>query len=180
MTQAPTITTQRLTLRSHRASDFDAYAGTFASDRAQYMGGPMARRKAWFAFCADIAQWSLFGHGAWGVERNEDGTFIGQVAIGKPPHFPEVELGWMLCDGAEGHGYAFEAATAARDWAYVELGRDTLVSYIDAENIRSIALAERLGAVVDPTAATPDDEDCLVYRHPDPAALQDGGMEAYA
>ncbi|MEN8838575.1 MAG: GNAT family N-acetyltransferase [Celeribacter marinus] len=180
MTYAPTITTQRLTLRAHRTSDFDAYATAFASERARFMGGPMERRKAWFAFCGDIAQWSLFGHGAWGVERTDDGIFIGQVAIGKPPHFPEVELGWMLCEGAEGHGYAFEAATAARAWAYGEMGRATLVSYIDAENTRSIALAERLGAFIDPTSATPDDENCLVYRHPDPAALQDGGMEAYA
>jgi RimJ/RimL family protein N-acetyltransferase len=40
------------------------------------------------------------------------------------------------------------------------------VSYIDRNNSRSIALAERLGAVPDPDAATPDNSDDLVYRHP--------------
>jgi len=40
----------------------------------------------------------------------------------------------------------------------------SLVSYIDPENSRSIALAERLGAWPD-EFATADDETDLVYRH---------------
>lgn len=118
-----------------------------------------------------------------GVERLEDGAFVGQVALLKPDHFPELELGWMLTSEGEGYGYAFEAAEAARDYAYVEMGRDTLVSYIDPMNTRSIALAERLGATRDDSAARPDGEsleETAVYRHPTPDALQDGGMEAYA
>ncbi|WP_439104476.1 GNAT family N-acetyltransferase [Celeribacter marinus] len=182
MRQAPTITTARLTLRPHVARDFDAYADIFASDRAGYMG-QLKRRQAWFSFCSDVAQWSLFGYGAWGVERTDDGVFLGQVALLKPDHFPELELGWMMTPDGEGHGYAFEAAQAARDFAYVELGQETLVSYISPANTRSIALAMRLGAAHDESAALPDGEspaETIVYRHPDPAALQDGGMEAYA
>lgn len=182
MTTAPTIETQRLRLRTHRIADFDAYADVFASDRASYMG-QLKRRQAWFSFCSDVAQWALFGHGAWGIERLEDGRFVGQVALLKPDHFPELELGWMLTAEGEGHGYAFEAAQIVRDYAYAEMGRDTLVSYIDPNNTRSIALAERLGALRDDTAARPDGEsleETVVYRHPTPEALMDGGMEAYA
>jgi RimJ/RimL family protein N-acetyltransferase len=186
MTTAPTIDTQRLRLRAHVSSDFDAYADVFASDRAGYMG-QLKRRQAWFSFCSDVAQWSLFGHGAWAVERLEDGAFVGQVALLKPDHFPELELGWMMTAEGEGKSYAFEAAQMARDFAYVELGRDTLVSYIDPKNTRSIALATRLGAMRDDTAVCPDGEthdETIVYRHPCAAALlqgaQDGGMEAYA
>ncbi|WP_417240650.1 GNAT family N-acetyltransferase [Celeribacter halophilus] len=182
MTLAPTIETQRLRLRAHRIDDFDAYADVFSSDRASYMG-QLQRRQAWFSFCSDVAQWQLFGHGAWAVDRLEDGKFIGQVALLKPDHFPELELGWMLTSEAEGHGFAAEAAMAARDYAYVEMGRDTLVSYIDPKNTRSIALAERLGAVRDDTALRPDGESLaqtVVYRHPTIDVLQDGGMEAYA
>jgi len=93
----------------------------------------------------------------------------------------------MMTEAGEGKGYAFEAAQMARDFAYAELGRDTLVSYIDPNNTRSIALATRLGAQRDDTAARPDGEtleETIVYRHPDAAALlegdHDGGMEAYA
>ena len=183
MRLVPTIETQRLRLRGHVESDFGPFADMFASERSRYMHGPLTRRQAWFAFCSDVAQWQLMGHGAWGVERLEDGAFVGQVALGKPPHFPELELGWFVVEGFEGQGYALEAATAARDYAYVEMGRDTLVSYIDPQNDRSIALAERMGATRDDSAERPDGEsldECLVYRHPTPEALQDGGMEAYA
>lgn len=65
---------------------------------------------------------------------------------------------------AEGKGYATEAAGAALGCAFGTLGVATLVSYVDAANLRSIAVAERLGAVRDATAAGPDPED-LVYRH---------------
>jgi RimJ/RimL family protein N-acetyltransferase len=70
----------------------------------------------------------------------------------------------MLYDGYEGNGYATEAAAAFRDWAFGALGLQTLVSYLDPANLRSAAVAERLGAVLDPDAARQDPED-LVYRH---------------
>ena len=45
-----------------------------------------------------------------------------------------------------------------------ELGLFGLVSYVDPENRRSIAVAERLGARLDPGAPKQDPGD-LVYRH---------------
>ncbi len=82
----------------------------------------------------------------------------------------------MLCDG-EGNGIATEAARACVAHAYDTLGWDTVVSYIDPDNARSIALAERLGATLDtqatpPTRKDPDATDALVYRHPSPERLQ--------
>ena len=59
---------------------------------------------------------------------------------------------------------------ATKDFAYGELGWTTLVSYVAPGNHRSIRLAERLGAVVDPDAASPEGYDTLVYRHP-PAGI---------
>jgi RimJ/RimL family protein N-acetyltransferase len=82
--------------------------------------------------------------------------------------FPERELGWLVYPEAEGHGFAFEAATALRAWARETRKFETLVSYIDPANLRSIRLAERLGAMLDPHAARPDPGD-LVYRHFGPA-----------
>ncbi len=172
MMSAPTLETERLILRANRHQDFEALANVLGSDHAKFMGGPMTRRDAWQSFCSDIAQWSLLGHGAWAVERRADGEFVGQVTIIKPPHFPEVEIGWKFFPQAEGRGYAFEAARAALTFAYQSLGLKTLVSYIDTKNTRSIALAKRLGARPDLTAkhAYPDDDD-VVYRHPAPQAL---------
>ncbi len=172
MKSAPTLETERLILRANRQEDFEALAKVLGSDHAKFMGGPMTRKDAWQSFCCDIAQWPLLGHGAWAVDRRDTGKFVGQISIIKPPHFPEVEIGWVFFPQAEGRGYAYEAARAALKFAFNSLGLQTLVSYIDTRNTRSIALAERLGATRDVTAkhAYPDDDD-VVFRHPKPAAL---------
>jgi RimJ/RimL family protein N-acetyltransferase len=167
-TVSPTIRTERLILRAPVAGDFPDYAEFLASDRAQHMGGPYDRRGAWGLFCHDVAQWALFGHGALMIEL-PDGTCAGQVGINHGPLFPEKELGWLIYAGHEGQGYASEAAAALRDWAFGQLGLQTLVSYVDPRNQRSIAVAERLGARLDANADRTDPGD-LVYRHQQPAS----------
>lgn len=159
----PTIRTDRLILRAPVAADFSDYADFLASERARYMGGPYDRRGAWGLFCHDVAQWALFGHGALMIDL-PGRTCIGQVGINHGPLFPEKELGWLIYAGHEGQGYASEAAAALRDWAFERLGLETLVSYVDPRNRRSIAVAERLGARLDANADRTDPDD-LVYRH---------------
>ncbi len=53
---------------------------------------------------------------------------------------------------------------ALRDWAVHALRLDNLVSYVHPENHRSAAVAERLGATLDPNAPKQDLGD-LVFRH---------------
>ena len=161
----PTLTTDRLILRPPVSADFAAYEALWASPRSRYMGGPHNSFAAWGLFCHDIACWQLFGHGALMIDLRETAQCIGQVGINHGPLFPEKELGWLLYPGHEGKGYAFEAARALRDWAFIERRLPTLVSYCDPANARSIAVAERLGAVRDPLAPRQDPED-LVFRHP--------------
>jgi RimJ/RimL family protein N-acetyltransferase len=121
----------------------------------------------------DVGSWLLQGFGYWSLEEKATGRFLGSVGVGRQPRFPENEIGWILQADAEGQGFGFEAATAARNWAYQTLGWTTLVSYIEPANTRSIALAERLGARRDDAAAKPEgDPDDLVYRHPSPEELR--------
>jgi RimJ/RimL family protein N-acetyltransferase len=156
--------TERLVLRVPVADDFPAYARLLASPRSEGMGGPYTLRAAWGMFCHEIAGWALFGHGALMIDLRVTGDCVGQVGISHGPLFPEKELGWLVYDRFERQGYATEAAAALRDWAARTLGLDRLVSYIDPTNVRSIAVAERLGAVLDPDAPKQDPGD-LVYRH---------------
>jgi RimJ/RimL family protein N-acetyltransferase len=153
-----------LVLRKPEFSDFEEYRKLMMSPRARYMGGPYDEQGAWGMFCHDVAGWALFGHGALMIDRRSDGASIGQVGINHGPLFPEKELGWLLYEGFEGHGYALEAAAALRDWAFRELGLTSLVSYCDPNNSRSLAVAERMGAVRDDTARRQDPED-VVMRH---------------
>ncbi|OWV90620.1 acetyltransferase [Rhizobium sp. R635] len=159
-----TIRTGRLVLRMPDIDDFAAYAGMMASPRSAGMGGPFELRAAWGMFCHDIALWQLFGHGALMIDLAETGECVGQVGINHGPLFPEKELGWFVYEGHEGRGYATEAASALRDWAFATLKVSSLVSYIAPGNAASIAVAERLGARLDPAAPRTDPAD-LVYRH---------------
>ncbi len=163
MNTAPTLETPRLRLRHHRRADFDGYANMYTSHRAVHMG-LLDKRQAWYSYAAEVGHWALMGFGPWALELKENKALIGQVAILWHDHFPEPELGWLLFEGYEGKGLAFEAAIAARTWAIENKITETLVSYIAPENHRSIALAKRLGAILDRQGKVVDRGD-LVYRH---------------
>lgn len=179
MTTAPVIKTERLILRGMILADYAPTRAFFDTDRAKFVGAPISDARLWMGFASDVGAWELLGMGAWSVTLL-DGTLIGQIGINQPKHFPEVEMGWILFEGFEGQGYAFEAACAARDWALEKLHLESLVSYIDSKNTTSINLAKKLGAALDTTAATPDNDPCLVYRYEVAIADADGSQEAYA
>jgi len=177
----PTLETERLILRGPAKQDADAYLKFFTSKRSVHVGGPLTQRLAWRMFAAEIGHWHIMGCGMWTVTAKGDDTALGLVGCWHPADWPEREIGWLLWQSAEGKGYAYEAACAARDFAFGALGWDTAVSYIESDNQRSIKLAERLGAKLDKTATYPDDKPGLVYRHPLPLDIDgDGGVEAYA
>lgn len=176
---APRLETERLILRAPRRADFEPHAEVLMSDRARHMGGPMRLGQAWRDFAADAGAWPLLGYGAFSLEAKapeafDGAAYLGMIFLHHPPHFPEREIGWLAVSAAEGRGVMFEAAEAVRLWAARELGGPPLVSYIELNNARSIALAERLGAVRDPDAPAPDfgsgSEDG-VWRHPRPQTL---------
>ena len=165
MSAIPTLETERLILRAPTTGDWPEYSGLMMSDRSVFLGGPYSLAVAWGLFCHDVAQWTLMGHGALTIEERRSGMCLGQVGINHGPLFLEHELGWLVYSHAEGKGYAFEAATALRHWAFHERKLETLVSYVDPSNLRSRSLAERLGAALDADAPRQDPTD-LVYRHP--------------
>lgn len=165
----PKLETERLVLRAHTRADWEVYRPILMSDRARYMDGKLDHEGAWACFASELASWVLDDIGYWTAARKTDDKAVAFVGILHPSAYPETELGWMTTDEGQGHGYAFEAANAALGWAFGPRGLTTLVSYIDPENTRSIALAKRLGATCDKTAKRPAADD-LVYRHPRRAA----------
>ena len=164
----PVLQTERLTLRAPQLADFPAFAAFLTSPRAAHVGGPVTHERAWRAFGHLVGHWVLRGYGLFFLTLKASDHVIGMAGPWFPESWPEQEVGWSLFTAeAEGKGYAAEAASAALAHAFGPMGWKTAVSYIDPANAASIALAERLGAALDPTAATPDPADpTLVYRHP--------------
>jgi len=159
----PTLRTKRLVLRPYERSDFPTYAAFLASDRAAYMGGPFDESRAWGWFMNDTISWQFYGYGTLAIEV--DGDLAGFAGLIHPPTFPEPECGWGLFDGHTGKGYATEAGRAMLDYAFDVAGLKTVVSYIDKDNAASQKVAANLGGKPDPDAASPFDNDDVVYRH---------------
>jgi len=168
---APTLHTDRLTMRALTVADFPAYRDAFASDHTRHLGGPMTEIQSWATFCKEVAQWPLLGFGVWGVTLSQTDELVGAVGFYGHPYLPETELGWLVLPTAAKQGIGYEAAVAARHWGYSTLKLPTLVSYIAEDNLASIALAEKLGAVLDTKAKPCPHPNHFVYRHPAPEAL---------
>lgn len=162
----PVLETRRLVLRAPKLEDFRAYAEIAGSARGGFLGQE-TRADAWYDFSAMVAAWVLRGHGLWAITARQDGTLLGFVLVGFEPGDEEHELGFMLCAEAEGHGYAAEAAEAARAYGFAEMKLPSLVSYIAPDNARSVALAERIGAFADGRMGHAEDA-ARIYRHPRP------------
>ncbi|QYK40964.1 MAG: GNAT family N-acetyltransferase [Paracoccaceae bacterium] len=142
----PVIDTPRLRLRAPGLHDLPAWLSIFTTERAAHICGPFSRDDAFTEFAATVGLWLLRGHGPWAVERRDGGGTIGFVLVGFEAGDREPELGFLFTAEGEGHGFAQEAALAARDWALRDMRLPRLVSYIAPGNVRSRALARRLGA----------------------------------
>ena len=172
--QIPTLTTDRLILRAPEARDFEGVATFFAdAERSWGFGGPLSRNEAWRWFASMIGHWVLHGYGFWMVDTRE-GEPAGFAGIWSPEGWPEPELGWVVYQGAEGKGYAREAAEEIRRYAYAVLGFETLSSNIIPGNARSVALAERMGAQYERSFENVTHGTEMVYRHPGPDDLAEG------
>lgn len=167
----PVVETARLRLRAPRMDDFPAFAAFDASPRAKGVGGPWSEARSFQRFTGLAGHWLLRGFGRWIIADRETDAALGTVGPYFPAGWIEPEIAWTVFEHAEGRGIAFEAAQAARDWAYGTLGWTTAVSCTDPDNHRSIALARRLGCVQEGTYRHPDGFELLVWRHPGPAAL---------
>lgn len=161
---APTLYSDRLTLRMPKLSDFEAWAAFFASNRSIHEGGPKSRLAAWQHWAADVALWALKGYGPFGVDDRATGAYLGEVGIYHGETYPAPELGWFVTPEAEGKGVALEAAQAVLTWVRDTFDWPHITNIIEPANSRSIALGLRLGGVIDPSLPGIDPTD-VVIRH---------------
>lgn len=148
----PVINTARLSLRPMRPEDFDRYAEIWATPGVvRHIGGtPWSRERAWDSFLRNAGHWQMMGFGQWAVTEQVSRRMIGQAGFfyacrGLGEGFDDCpEAGWVLAEEVQGRGYGFEAAQAAHDW-FDRVIPGPLVCLVSGDNLRSRAVAERLG-----------------------------------
>jgi RimJ/RimL family protein N-acetyltransferase len=87
------------------------------------------------------------GYGLWALELKETGEYVGNAGLIEQEldGEPFTEIGWFVDRRFWGRGLATEAARASRDWAFANLDRERLVSFIVAENLASVSVAQKIG-----------------------------------
>jgi RimJ/RimL family protein N-acetyltransferase len=167
------LRTERLVLRRPRLEDADAVAGLLGDPEVmRFLGGETVPRddvrivvQRW------LDDWETYPLGKFIVERREDRVVVGRVGLNyfdrrtwarsaAPDAVPE--LGWALARTHWGCGYATEAALAVREL----VGRERLISLIAEGNIRSQAVAGRLGATPTETVTLWEGSKAVVWVHP--------------
>ena len=154
--------TERLLLRPWCHADLAPFAAMSADPAVMEFLAPLAEPGACEAWAARLqAHWREHGFGRWVVELPGTASFVGLVGLAMIPyraHFtPAVEIAWRLARPHWGCGYAAEAARAALDYGFDELGLGEIVAVTVPANGRSRRVMERLSMTRDPA----DD-----YEHP--------------
>lgn len=148
------IETLRLRLRLFQESDLEAYADMCAdAEVMRYIGDRkvMTRSEACRHMAMMLGHHQLRGYGLCAVAEKASNEMIGRVGIWQPEGWPGLEAAWTLRRQHRGKGYATEAARAAIDFAFRELGADHVISLIDPANSASIRVALRLGEQLEGT-----------------------------
>jgi RimJ/RimL family protein N-acetyltransferase len=150
MRKFDTIETERLVLRRWRDADREPFA-ELNGDRQTLLFFPSTLTRAESDALVDRieARFEATGYGLWALEVKETGQFIGFAGLS--PMQPDVpgsggtEIGWRLARHAWHRGYATEAALAARDIAFGEVGLPELWSMTSVLNTPSQAVMRRIG-----------------------------------
>lgn len=156
MDLAPTLTTERLLLRGHRAADLDDCAALWQDPEVtRYTTGqPVARQDVWTRLLRHPGHWGLLGFGYWLAFEKASGRFVGEVGLarferdflaGQPDLGALPEAGWVTLPWAHGQGFASEAMTAVLAWQDRQGRWPRSFCIIHPDNAPSLRLAGKLG-----------------------------------
>lgn len=144
------VGTERLRLRRLTLDDLDD-VHTLMSDPDVMrfsLNGPMSRERASEWLDGVLRSYGENGWGRFRVEEKVSGRFVGVCGFLLWPDVGghrEVEIGYRFLPDTWGKGYATEAAAACRDLGFGEFGVTRLISLIEAENVGSWKVAEKVG-----------------------------------
>ena len=141
------LESENLILRQFRESDMDDFAALCAdAEVMRFLGGtPFTRLDTWRQLARILGHWQLRGYGEWALEEKVSGRFVGRVGFIYPDGWPGFEIGWALARDSWGKGYATEGARRALEHGFGVLGRERIISLIHPDNLRSAAVATRIG-----------------------------------
>ena len=143
------LETERLILRPMLESDIDALHIIFRDPKvmASFGGESLNREQMERWLQRNLDHQNKFGYGLFSVILKESGTLIGDCGLEQMEVEGQqvAELGYDFRSEHWNQGFATEAASAVRDYAFGILGLPQLISLIRVGNLASKRVAEKLG-----------------------------------
>ena len=143
------LETKRLLLRQFHLLDGEAMESVFGNPEVmQYGSGVQSQEwvQDWLRGCRENYQ--KLGFGPWAAVEKASRHVVGYSGLFHFPDIaghPEVEIGYRLARPFWNQGFATEAVTAIRDYAFNILCLHRLIALIDPQNAASIRVAEKAG-----------------------------------
>ena len=160
----PVLRTRRLTLREFHLGDLDDLAALVGDEeQMRFWPRPKTRDEASAWIERNVELYARRGFGVWSIEH--EGEFAGYCGI-RPLRLDdgaaETDMAWHVRKSLWRRGLATEAAAAARDLAFGDLGLRRLVAIVHPDHVASRRVAERIGMRLE-RAATFEGEPVVLY-----------------
>lgn len=149
--QGPVLETKRLILRPMRAADIDDLLVVFTDPNVMsaFDSGPFDRGQMSNWLGRNLDHQDEYGYGLFSVILKGKGLLIGDcgLEVMEVDGTRVAELGYDFRSDYWNQGYATEAATAVRDYAFDVLELPQLISLIRVKNAASQRVSEKIGMV---------------------------------
>jgi len=101
----------------------------------------------------------------WVVTRRDTGEFVGDCGLTpqQVEGVTDVEVGYHVRAGQQGHGFATEAAAACHAYARDVLGVPRLIAIIHPDNVPSQRVAEKIGLAFERDATSRDGDPVRIH-----------------
>ncbi|MBC9252312.1 GCN5 family acetyltransferase [Pseudomonas alcaligenes] len=148
--QAIELHSARLRLRAWRDADLAGFAALNAdAEVMRHFPGVMSTAESLVLAQRIREHFAAHGFGSWVLERHDEPGLIGVLGLQRvsfeAAFTPAVEIAWRLHPAFWRQGYAREAAQAALQCAFTQLGLDEVLAFTVPANLPSQGLMQRLG-----------------------------------
>jgi [ribosomal protein S5]-alanine N-acetyltransferase len=176
--RAPTLRTERLTLRPLRAEDAPALHAIYADPQVAHWIGVHTLADVEAEIAQHVDTYTSLGYGLLAVEERASGALIGDCGLQPFEHRgPEPELGYDFAPAAWGRGLATEAARAVMTHAFGALALDRVIAVVKRENVASQRVLEKAGLARAGARRAYGDTPMLLYAATRPGSV--GRAAAY-
>jgi [ribosomal protein S5]-alanine N-acetyltransferase len=142
------LETERLFLRQYKEDDMPFLHSIFSdSETMKYYPAPFSFEQTQNWIKKNQERYQEDGYGLWGICLKETDELIGDCGLVKQKvdDKTEVEIGYHINKEYWSKGIASEAAKGCKEYGFIQLGLNKLISIIDPRNIPSIRVVEKIG-----------------------------------